>query len=170
MEELWGRGREGKRRVNRILSPPFNQHPLKRLHESGMQGSHRSFTRGRKMRDVPTLWSILVLYLLAAGLIGGLLPTWPLSMAATATFALAFLLLVLVNVPEISLDLAQLVIAIALFAGALGHLVRRVVGAWWRVFGATRGNTLAAPPQSASPQPRLTSKIQTETLPRSHRP
>ena len=45
------------------------------------------------MRDVPTLWSILVLYLLAAGLIGGLLPTWPLSMAATATFALAFLLL-----------------------------------------------------------------------------
>ena len=81
------------------------------------------------MGDEATLWTILVLYLLVAGLIGGLLP---LSVAAIAVFALAFLVLVLVNVPEISWDLAQLVIAIAVFVGALGHLFRRVARAWWR--------------------------------------
>ena len=84
------------------------------------------------MHDASTLWSILALYFLAAGLIGGLLPTWPLSVTATVTFALAFLMLALVDVPEISLDLAQLVIAIAMLAGALGHLVRRVARVWWR--------------------------------------
>ena len=84
------------------------------------------------MGDEATLWTILILYLVVAGLIGGLLPTWPLSVAATAVFALAFLLLVLVNVPEVSWDLAQLVIAIAVFVGALAHLLRRVARAWWR--------------------------------------
>jgi succinate-acetate transporter protein len=84
------------------------------------------------MDDESALWTILVLYLLVAGLIGGLLPTWPLSVAATAVFALGFLLLVLVNVPEVSWDLAQLVIAIAVFVGALAHLVRRVARIWWR--------------------------------------
>jgi hypothetical protein len=84
------------------------------------------------MGDESTLWTILVLYLLVAGLIGGLLPTWPLSVAATSVFALGFLLLVLVNVPEIGWDLAQLVIAIAVFVGALAHLVRRVARVWWR--------------------------------------
>jgi H+/Cl- antiporter ClcA len=83
------------------------------------------------MDDEATLWTIVVFYLLVAGLIGGLLPTWPLSVAATAVFALGLLMLVLVNVPEISLDLAQLVIAIAVFVGALAHLVRRVARAWW---------------------------------------
>ena len=83
------------------------------------------------MDDEATLWTILVLFLLVAGLIGGLLPTLPLSVAATAVFALGFLLLVLVNVPEISLDLAQLVIATAVFVGALAHLIRRVARAWW---------------------------------------
>ena len=39
------------------------------------------------MGDEATLWTILVLYLLVAGLIGGLLPTWPLSVAAIAVFA-----------------------------------------------------------------------------------
>jgi hypothetical protein len=63
------------------------------------------------MGDEATLWTILVLYLLAAGLIGGLLPTWPLSVAATTVFALGFLLLCLVNVPEIGWDLAQFMIA-----------------------------------------------------------
>ena len=84
------------------------------------------------MDDEATLWTILVLYLLLAGLIGGLLPTWPLSMAATVVFALGCLLLVLVNVPEISWDLAQLVIATAVFVGALAHLIRRVARAWRR--------------------------------------
>jgi hypothetical protein len=84
------------------------------------------------MDDESTLWTILVLYLLVAGLIGGLLPTWPLSVAATAVFALGFLLLVLVNAPEVSWDLAQLVIALAVFVGALAHLVRRVARIWWR--------------------------------------
>ena len=79
-----------------------------------------------------TLWSILVLYLVGAGLIGGFLPTWPLSVVATVTFALAFLMLVLIRVPEISLDLAQLVIAIAVLAGALGHIVGRIARVWWR--------------------------------------
>jgi len=83
------------------------------------------------MSDEATLWTILVLYLLVAGLIGGLLPTWPLSVAATAVFALAFLLLVLVKVPEVSWDLAQFVIAIAVFVGALAHLFRRVARVWW---------------------------------------
>jgi succinate-acetate transporter protein len=84
------------------------------------------------MDDEATLWTILVLYLLLAGLIGGLLPTWPLSMAATVVFALGCLLLVLVNVPEIDWDLAQLVIALAVFVGALAHLIRRVARAWRR--------------------------------------
>ena len=60
-----------------------------------------------------TLWTILGLYLLMAGVIGGLLPTWPLSVTATAAFALGILLLVLVNEPEVSWDLAQFLIAIA---------------------------------------------------------
>ena len=84
------------------------------------------------MHDASSLWTILVLFVLVAGLIGGLLPTLPLSVAATAVFALGFLLLVLLKLPEISLDLAQLVIAIAVFVGALAHLVRRVARALWR--------------------------------------
>jgi hypothetical protein len=84
------------------------------------------------MHDASSLWTILVLFLLVAGLIGGLLPTLPLSVAATAVFALGFLLLVLLKLPEISLDLAQLVIAVAVFVGALAHLARRVARAWWR--------------------------------------
>jgi K+-sensing histidine kinase KdpD len=84
------------------------------------------------MHDASSLWTILVLFLLVAALIGGLLPTLPMSVAATAVFALGFLLLVLVKLPEISLDLAQLVIAVAVFVGALAHLVRRVARAWWR--------------------------------------
>jgi hypothetical protein len=82
------------------------------------------------MHDASPLWTVLVLFLLVAGLIGGLLPTLPLSVAATAVFALGFLLLVLLKLPEISLDLAQLVIAIAVFVGALAHLAKRVVRAW----------------------------------------
>jgi succinate-acetate transporter protein len=84
------------------------------------------------MDDEATLWTILGLYLLVAGLIGGLLPTWPLSMAATAVFALGVLLLVLVNEPEVSWDVAQLLIAVAVFVGALAHLIRRVARAWRR--------------------------------------
>jgi hypothetical protein len=84
------------------------------------------------MHDASPLWTILVLFLLVAGLIGGLLPTLPLAVVATAVFALGFLLLVLVKLPEISLDLAQLVIAIAVFVGALAHLGRRVARASWR--------------------------------------
>ena len=79
------------------------------------------------MDDEATVWTILVLYLLVAGMIGGLLPTWPLSVTATAVFALGFLMLVLVNAHEVSWDLAQFLIAIAVFVGALAHLVRRVV-------------------------------------------
>jgi hypothetical protein len=79
-----------------------------------------------------TLWTILGLYLLMAGVIGGLLPTWPLSVTATAAFALGILLLVLVNEPEVSWDLAQFLIAIAVLGGALAHLVKRVARAWWR--------------------------------------
>ena len=85
-----------------------------------------------KMHDASSLWTILVLFILVAALVGGLLPTLPLSVAATAVFALGFLLLVLVKLPEISLDLAQLVIAIAVFVGALAHLVKRVARAGWR--------------------------------------
>ena len=84
------------------------------------------------MDDESTLWTILGLYLLMAGLIGGLLPTWPLSVTATAAFALGILLLVLVNEPEVSWDAAQFLIAIAVFVGALAHFVRRVARAWWR--------------------------------------
>jgi hypothetical protein len=84
------------------------------------------------MHDASSLWTILVLFLLVAGLIGGLLPTLPLSVTAAAVFALGFLLLVLLKLPEISLDLAQLVIAIAVFVGALAHLVRRVARVGWR--------------------------------------
>ena len=99
---------------------------------AGRWGSYRSFTRVPDMHDASSLWTILVLFLLVAALIGGLSPTLPLSVAATAVFALGFLLLVLVKLPEISLDLAQLVFAIAVFVGALAHLVRRVARAWWR--------------------------------------
>ena len=84
------------------------------------------------MHDASSLWTILVLFLVVAGLIGGLSPTLPLSVAATAVFALGFLLLVLLKLPEISLDLAELVIAVAVFVGALAHLLRRIAGAWWR--------------------------------------
>ena len=84
------------------------------------------------MDDESTLWTIVVLYLVVAALIGGLLPTWPLSVTATAAFALGVLLLVLVNEPEVSWDLAQFLIAIAVFVGALAHLLRRIAGAWWR--------------------------------------
>jgi hypothetical protein len=38
------------------------------------------------MDDESTLWTIVVLYLVVAALIGGLLPTWPLSVTATAAF------------------------------------------------------------------------------------
>jgi succinate-acetate transporter protein len=84
------------------------------------------------MDDEVTLWTILGLYLLVAGLIGGLLPTWPLSVTATSVFALGVLLLVLVNAPEVSWDVAQLLIAIAIFVGSLAHLVRRIARVWWR--------------------------------------
>ena len=101
------------------------------------------------MDDEATLWTILVLYLLVAGTIGCLLPTWPLSVTATAAFALGFLLLVLVNAPEISWDLAQLLIAIAIFVGALAHLVRRVARVWWRSAVSKNGSAPAtnAPPK-----------------------
>ena len=84
------------------------------------------------MDDESTLWTILALYLLVAGLIGGLLPTWPLAVTAIAAFALGVLLLVLVNAHEVSWDVAQLLIAIAVLVGALAHLVRRIARVWWR--------------------------------------
>jgi hypothetical protein len=84
------------------------------------------------MDDESTLWTILALYLLVAGLIGSLLPTWPLAVTAIAAFALGVLLLVLVNAHEVSWDVAQLLIAIAVLVGALAHLVRRIARVWWR--------------------------------------
>ena len=84
------------------------------------------------MGDEATLWTILVLYVLVAGMVGGLLPTWPLSVTATVAFALGVLVLVLVNAPEVSWDAAQLLIAIAVLVGALAHLIRRVARAWRR--------------------------------------
>jgi hypothetical protein len=84
------------------------------------------------MDDEATLWTILVLYLLVAGLIGALLPTWPLSITGTAAFALGVLLLVLVNEPEVSWEVAQLLIAIALLVGAVAHLAMRVARVWGR--------------------------------------
>ena len=123
--------------ANEATTVPISPSPLTDIlpigfTRAGRWGSFRSFIRVAKMHDASPLWTILVLFLLVAGLIGGLLPTLPLSVAATAVFALGFLLLVLLKLPEISLDLAQLVIAIAVFVGALAHLVRRVARAWWR--------------------------------------
>jgi hypothetical protein len=102
---------------------PVNRRLLKRLHVGWMLGLFAAAHPGARMDADST---ILVLYVLVTGMIGGLLPTWPLSVTATVAFALGVLMLALVNTPEVGWDVAQFWIAIAVLVGALAHLVRRV--------------------------------------------